>query len=363
MNAATAPRADAAGDRLLVVDPAAHTIDDRRVDDLPGLLRAGDVVVVNDAATLPASLLGRTAAGAAVELRLLGRPAAGGAWPVLAFGDGDWRTQTEDRPRPPALAVGDEVAFTGLVARVARVSAESPRLLDVRFDRTGDRLLEAIYARGRPVQYAYLPEPRALSAFQTPFAGRPWAAEMPSAGRVLTAARVCALRAADIQVRPLTHAAGPSSTGDSALDARLPLPEAYEIPAATAAAVQEARARGGRVVAVGTTVVRALESAADDGRRDGGAGVARLRLGAAHRLAVVDAILTGMHEPGSSHFDLLTAFAPADVLERAYQAAEGAGYRAHEFGDSMLVCAARPAGYDSAGPHTRMRPSWSATAM
>ena len=361
MNAATAPRPDA--DRLLVVDPAARTIEDRRVDDLTGLLRAGDVVVVNDAATLPASLVGRTAAGAPVELRLLGHPASGDDWPVLAFGDGDWRTQTEDRPAPPALAVGDEVAFADLRARVARVSPVSPRLVDVRFDRAGDRLLAALYAHGRPVQYAYLPEPRALSAFQTPFAARPWAAEMPSAGRVLTASRVRALRAAGIAVLSLTHAAGPSSTGDGALDAMLPLPEAYEIHQATAAAVEDARARGGRVVAAGTTVVRALESAGADGAVHAGGGLARLRLGAAHRLRAVDAILTGMHEPGSSHFDLLTAFAPAELLERAHRAAEDAGYRAHEFGDSMLVTAAPPRRYDSAGPHTRMRPSWSATAM
>jgi S-adenosylmethionine:tRNA ribosyltransferase-isomerase len=164
-------------------------------------------------------------------------------------------------------------------------------------------------------------------------------------------------------VLPLTHAAGPSSTGDPALDARLPLPEAYEIPEGTAAAVGDARARGSRVVAAGTTVVRALESAWSGGRVRAGAGVARLRLDAAHALRAVDALLTGMHEPGSSHFALLTAFAPAEVLERAHAAAEAAGYRAHEFGDSMFVCAAARAGYDSAGPHTRMRPSWSATAM
>jgi S-adenosylmethionine:tRNA ribosyltransferase-isomerase len=361
VNAATAPRGEA--ERLLIVDPVSHAIDDRRVDDLPGLLRAGDVLVVNDAATLPASLVGRTAAGAPVELRLLGRPASGDDWPALAFGDGDWRTQTEDRPPPPALAVGDEVAFAGLTARVARVSAESPRLVDLRFDRAGGRLLAALYARGRPVQYAYLPSPLALSAFQTPFAARPWAAEMPSAGRVLTTSRVRALRAAGIAVLPLTHAAGPSSTGDPALDARLPLPEAYEIPQATAAAVCDARARGGSVVAVGTTVVRALESAARGGRVRAGAGVARLRLGAAHVPCVADTILTGMHEPGSSHFELLTAFAPAEVLARAHVAAAEAGYRAHEFGDSMLVRAAARPCYDSAGPHTRMRPSWSATAM
>lgn len=361
MNAARAPRAG--GDRLLVVDPGRPAADDRHVDDLPGLLCAGDVVVVNDAATLPASLAGRTESGAPVEVRLCGPPAVGGAWPALAFGAGDWRTQTEDRPPPPPLAVGDEIVFAGLAARVARVSPEVPRLVAVRFDRAGASLLAALYERGRPVQYAYLPEPLALAAFQTPFASRPWAAEMPSAGRVLTAARVRALRAAGVAVLPLTHAAGLSSTGDAALDARLPWPEAYEVPRATAAAVREARSRGGQVVAAGTTVVRALESAWRSGRVRAGAGVARLRIGKAHVLRVVDAILTGMHEPGSSHFALLTAFVPADLLERAQQTAEGAGYRAHEFGDSMLVrAAARPA-YDSAGPHTRMRPSWSATAM
>jgi S-adenosylmethionine:tRNA ribosyltransferase-isomerase len=361
VNAATAPRAG--GDRLLVVEPARPTAADRHVDDLPDLLRAGDVLVVNDAATLPASLAGRTASGAAVELRLCGPPAAGGAWPTLAFGAGDWRTQTEDRPPPPALTVGDEIVFAGLSARIARVSPDAPRLVDVRFDRAGARLLEALYARGRPVQYAYLPEPLALAAFQTPFASRPWAAEMPSAGRMLTASRVRALRAAGISVLPLTHAAGLSSTGDPALDARLPLPEAYEVPGATAAALRTAYDRGSHVVAAGTTVVRALESAWRDGAVRAGGGIARLRIGEGHVLRAVDAILTGMHEPGSSHFDLLTAFAPAEVLARAHGTADAAGYRAHEFGDGMLVrAAARPA-YDSAGPHTRMRPSCSATAM
>jgi S-adenosylmethionine:tRNA ribosyltransferase-isomerase len=231
---------------------------------------------------------------------------------------------------------------------VARVWPESPRLLDVRFDRAGGRLLQALYAHGRPVQYAYLPRPLAIADFQTPFASRPWAAEMPSAGHVLTASRVRALRAAGIAVVPLTHAAGLSSTGEAALDARLPLPEAYEIPEETAAAVSSTRASGGSVVAAGTTVVRALESAWVDGAVRPGAGVANLRLDSAHVLRAVDAILTGMHEPGSSHFALLTAFATAPVLEAAHRVAEEAGYRAHEFGDSMLVRAARPAAWQGA---------------
>ena len=334
MRAATAARSEPASDRLLVVG---DDIADHRVDELPALLRRGDLLVVNDAATLPASLRGRTSGGADVELRLLGVP-AGDAWPALLFGSGDWRTQTEDRPRPPAVAVGDELRFAdGLAATVARVWPESPRLLDVRFDRAGAPLLAALYAQGRPVQYAYLPDPLALRAFQTPFAARPWAAEMPSAGRVLTAVRLAALKRAGIGVASVTHAAGLSSTGEPALDALLPLPEPYEVPARTAQALRETRAFGGRVIAAGTTVVRSLESAAARGTVEPGPGVARLRVDASHALRSVDAILTGMHEPGASHFELLTAFAPPDLLSQAHARAEACGYLAHEFGDSMLV--------------------------
>lgn len=338
MRAALAPRRETSEDRLLVV---ADGITDRRVDDLPGLLRAGDLLVVNDAATLPASMRGRTQAGSEVELRLLGVP-TGDAWPALLFGSGDWRTQTEDRPRPPVLAPGETVRFAdGLTAAITHVSPDSPRLVDVAFDRAGAALLAALYAQGRPVQYAYLPEPLSLRSFQTPFAARPWAAEMPSAGRVLTAARLAALRRAGVAVASLTHAAGLSSTGDPALDARLPLPEPYEVPGRTADAVNQARARGARVVAAGTTVVRALESAVGAAGVTAGLGVARHRIDAAHALRAVDAILSGMHEPGSSHFDLLSAFAPPDLLAQAHARAEAHGYLAHEFGDSMLLWRAR----------------------
>jgi S-adenosylmethionine:tRNA ribosyltransferase-isomerase len=334
LRAATSVRTAPPSDRLLLVGDG---IEDHRVDDLPSLLRAGDLLVVNDAATLPASLRGHTRGGAELEVRLLGVP-AGDAWPALLFGSGDWRTRTEDRPRPPAVATGDALRFAdGLLGTVARVWPESPRLVDVRFDRAGAPLLAALYAQGRPVQYAYLPEPLALRSFQTPFAARPWAAEMPSAGRVLTAARLAALRRAGVGVASLTHAAGLSSTGEAALDALLPLPEPYEVPARTAVAVDEARSRGGRVIAAGTTVVRALESATTNGLLEAGLGVARLRVDGRHALRSVDAILTGMHEPGSSHFDLLAAFAPPALLTRAHAHAEGLGYLAHEFGDSMLL--------------------------
>jgi len=135
----------------------------------------------------------------------------------------------------------------------------------------------------------------------------------------------------------LTHAAGLSSTGDAALDAALPLPERYEVPEATVEAVARARAAGGRVVAVGTTVVRALESAAQDGRLRAGRGLATLRIDGGFRPRVVDGLLTGLHEDGTSHFELLKAFAPAAFLEPALRHAAEAGYLGHEFGDALLI--------------------------
>ena len=129
-----------------------------------------------------------------------------------------------------------------------------------------------------------------------------------------------------------------NSTGDEDLDRRLPFDEPYRVPPATAQAVLRARERGGRVVAVGTTVVRALESAATpDGRVRAGDGVATLRVGPTTPLRVVDAVLTGVHEAGTSHHELLRAFAADAVLDRADGELAGRGYRTHEFGDSVLI--------------------------
>ncbi|HUB09606.1 MAG TPA: S-adenosylmethionine:tRNA ribosyltransferase-isomerase, partial [Myxococcales bacterium] len=136
---------------------------------------------------------------------------------------------------------------------------------------------------------------------------------------------------------PLTHGCGLSATGDAALDASLPRPERYEIPDATAAAVRACRERRGRVVAVGTSATRALESAWAGGELRAGAGVATLRLSAAHAPRVADAVISGLHDPAESHFALLSAFAPPDQLARAWAHAGAAGYLSHEYGDLCLV--------------------------
>jgi len=314
MNAATWPRPDPLRERLLHVDRGTGALHDLRLADLPDLVGPGDVLVVNDAATLPASF--RLPGG---ELRLAQR-LPDGTWLAVLFGPGDWRTRTEDRPPPPAVAAGDRLPLgPDLVADVRDL--RRPRLVRIAFDKDGAALWRAIYRLGRPVQYAHVAAPLELWHVQTGFAARPWAVEEPCAGRPLTAALLDAIRRRGAEVRPLTHAAGLSSTGDPELDALLPFPEAYEIPAATAAALD----RAGRVVATGTTVVRALESYAATGAR---AGVTDLIVDARHHRRAVDAVLTGVHEPGSSHFHL---------LERAHAHAHAAGYLAHEFGDSVLL--------------------------
>jgi S-adenosylmethionine:tRNA ribosyltransferase-isomerase len=306
------------------------------------LLRPGDVVIANDAATLPASLPGtHVPTGRVIEVRLAGKPslAARDAHRFIAvvFGAGDHHTRTEDRPLPPTLNPGDELQLGELRARVERV-LDHPRLIQLHFDATPEALWRGLAAHGRPIQYAHMSEPLALWDVWTSIAGAPAAYEPPSAGFVLDWQMLAAFEQQGIEFATLTHAAGISSTGDPELDRKLPLDEPYRIPVATEAAIATALCEGRRIVAIGTTVVRALEdSAATFGSVAAGSGMARIRLDARTRLRVVDAILSGTHEPGTSHYELLHAFADKDALRRADDALNSAGYRTHEFGDSVLI--------------------------
>jgi S-adenosylmethionine:tRNA ribosyltransferase-isomerase len=338
MNPARWPRERPEQGRLLHLSPASGRISDRQVVDLPSLLRAGDVLVVNDAATLPASLLGHTETDAAIELRLVSRE-ADGTWTAVLFGQGDWRMRTEDRPAPPAVPAGMRLRLGSLEARVVEVLPPSPRLLRIAFDVSGAELWAGLYRSGRPIQYSYLSGPLALWHLQTAYAARPWAVEAPSAGLPLTWGVLLALRAKGVRLATLTHAAGLSSTGDAALDAVLPRPERFDIPAATVELIESTRAQGGRVVAVGTTVVRALEGRAlqSGGTLRPGEGVTDLLMGPGFVPRVVEGLLTGMHEPTTSHYTLLQAFAPLPLLQEAASLAEGLGYLGHEFGDACLI--------------------------
>jgi len=316
--------------RLIAIGRDADTVELTQFAALPSLLREGDLVIVNDAATLPGSLRGVSAGGELFELRLSG-PVDGSRLAGVLLGAGDHKTRTEHRAAPPVLAANDRVRIAGLDATVASAAGRRVELV-VRAE--PDTLWQALYAHGRAVQYAHRPELLPLYAVQTAYAARPWAAEMPSAGRPLTWDVLLGLRRRGIAIAQLTHAAGLSSTGDDALDHALPWPERYEIPRRTLDAIEHTRAIGGRVVAVGTTVVRALESAAQSGSASG---IARLRLDPAYRPHVVDGLISGLHTPGESHFELLQAFAPRDRLVRAIELAAAHGLSGHELGDACLI--------------------------
>jgi S-adenosylmethionine:tRNA ribosyltransferase-isomerase len=307
---------------------------------LPEFLAAGDLVVMNDAATLPAAL--RLTSHDA-ELRLAAH-APDGAFYAVVLGTGTWRTPTENRGPAPRLEPGARVASGELTATILAIDAAEPALVTLRFDQVGSAFEQALYARGRVVQYSYLSRQLELWDVQSRFSARPWAFEPPSAGLPLAFELLGELRRRGVEVTDLSHAAGLSSTGSDTLDRRLPLPERYEIPEGTRAAVERTRARHGRVVAVGTTVVRALESSArEHGELTAGRGEARLVIGPGFRPRVVDGLLTGLHAPTTSHFALLGAFAPRELLERSLEVAAEHGYLEHEFGDSCLILPVREA--------------------
>ncbi|HET6749612.1 MAG TPA: S-adenosylmethionine:tRNA ribosyltransferase-isomerase [Actinomycetes bacterium] len=351
--------------RLLLLDRDSGAVSHHRFDELPLLLEPGDLVVVNDSRTLPASLLGRTAGDVPLEVRLAARGPAGGregtpegspgepagaggeVWAALPLGvpaDGHdpALVPTDARPPAPPLPAGERLTFTGgLTATVLGRHEEAPPLVWVAFDAGGERLAEALHRAGRPVRYAYVPRPWPLHHYQTLFAAAPGSAEMASAGRPFTVQTVRALRDRGIGLATISLHAGLSTYGDATVDRQFVPAEPYRVPEATADAVGRCRVAGGRVVAVGTTVVRALETAAAAGTVRAGAGVSRLRIGPGHRLLAVDGLVTGLHEPEASHLDLLGAFVRPEALERAYAAAVDAGYLWHEFGDVCLVLGQR----------------------
>jgi len=333
MKAAAFPRARAEQERLLVIDPAWSSFADHRIGDLPRFLGRGDALVLNDAATLPASLR----AGPELELRLMSE-LDDGTWLALCLGSGDQRVPTEERGTPPRLAVGAELSFGhGLSAHVRALDPDSARLLVLEFQQRGAELWQALYRAAVPIQYSYLREPLALWDVQNAYAARPWAIELPSAGKPLRFEIIFRIAARGVTVTHVTHAAGLSSTGDARLDARLPLAERYELSPENAARLRATRDAGGRIIAVGTSVTRALEAASTSGALRAGNARTELLLGPGSSLRTCDGLLTGLHEPGTSHFALLEAFAPRALLERAFRHAEREGYLQHEFGDSCLI--------------------------
>ncbi len=298
----------------------------RRFADLVHEVAPGDLLVVNDSATLAAAVdlddsrvvhFSSDLPGGlrVVEIR---RAAADGSGPDLEM-------------RPGTIALPDGTSLELLAPFPLHSSTR--RLWVAHLDGDFDHLLRR---HGRPITYSHLSGDIPLNAYQTVFATTPGSAEMPSAGRPFSHELVTKLVGRGVSLAPLTLHTGVSSLEGG----EPPYPERYRVPQHTADMVNLTRDRGGRVVAVGTTVVRALESVTDDtGRTHGGSGWTDLVIGRETRLKAIDAMVTGWHEPRSTHLDLLVALAGRRAIARSYETALREGYLWHEFGDSQLLIA------------------------
>jgi S-adenosylmethionine:tRNA ribosyltransferase-isomerase len=315
--------------RLLVAHGHDGRITHARFSDLPQFLAAGDLVVVNTSATLPAALPARRDSdGWDLELRL--------STPVPHRPPDRWWIVELRAQKRPFLAgrEGDAISLPG-GARTTLVApyAGGRRLWVAQLDLL-EPLSDYLERHGRPIRYGYVPREWPLLTYQNAYAVEPGSAEMASAGRPFTAELVTELVARGINVAPLTLHTGVSSPERG----EAPYAERYSVPEATARLVNAVRGWGGRVVAVGTTVVRALETVAEPGGTvSAGTGWTNLVLSPERGVFAVDGLITGWHEPEASHLELLRAIADDELLDRSYREALEHGYLWHEFGDSHLI--------------------------
>ena len=308
------------GVRLLVSRRATGQVSHHGFGDLPGLLLPGDLVVVNDTGTLPAQV--RAGRGLAVHFST---PLPDGAWLV------ELRAITDKISRPNGQGFPAQVIDLPAGAALTLEGKVTGRLWRARLSVA---VVPYLLRYGIPIRYSYVSRDWPLASYQTVFSRKPGSAEMPSASRPFTAPVVTDLVARGVLIAPLTL-----HTGVSSLEAgEDPYPEPYDVPATTAGLVNHVRAHCGRVIAGGTTVVRALETAARPGGTVGpAAGWTSHVVTPQTGVKAVDGLLTGLHEPRSSHLRMLAAFAGPDLLSSCYGAAITSGYLWHEFGDVHLL--------------------------
>ncbi len=323
--AAALGRARDAG-RLLVSQDGRHH--HARFLDLASFLLPGDLLVVNQSATLPASLPAEGPNGS-FTLNL-----------STDYGSGLWLAEPRYSPAEPGPVAGLEAGLTVRVAGTpARLIAPFPDLSRLWFVQFGGDVQQLMGTFGRPIRYGYLKDDYDLANYQTLFSRVPGSAEMPSAAYPFTERVVKSLEDRGVHIAPIVLHTGVSSLEVEAddLEGHTLYPEPFRVPCLTAEAVNQARREGRRVIAVGTTVVRALESAWDGGYVRPAAGFTRLYIRPGRPLRAIDGLLTGWHDPATSHLAMLYAFAGKEVIQGAYKQAVQAGYRWHEFGDSHLI--------------------------
>jgi S-adenosylmethionine:tRNA ribosyltransferase-isomerase len=353
--AATAPPEERGvardGVRLLVAAPDGLT--HARFRDLDRFLSPGDLLVVNTSATIPAAVDASRDGGRPVTVHV-----------SAEFGDGTWLVELRGPASCPGRVTdareGERLSLPGGVTLtlLRRYPDASGTRLWAASPTPARSLLSFLTGHGRPIRYPYVPRPWPLPAYQSVFATAPGSAEMPSAARPFTAKLVTGLVAAGVVVAPVTLHAGVAS-----LEAgEPPPPERFTVPVTTAQLVNLTRDSGRRVVAVGTSSTRALESAAGpDGPVRAASGWTSLVLGPDHPARVVTGLITGWHDEHASHLALLAAVAGPALVQAAYQEAERAGNLWHEFGDSCLLLpalGAAPGGRPAAGQSPASRQSW-----
>lgn len=319
--------------KLMVINRNSYQIDHARFYSLGRFLRRGDLLVFNTSRTLPALLNGCSEnIGSCIEVRL-----------AEHLPDDSWLALLRCKRGNPftcGLRSGIQINFGhGLTGTVYGRDENIHRLWKIRFSNSGADLMEMLYRLGQPVRYEYLSVPWDLDYYQTVYAREPGSAEMPSAGRAFTWKILFELKRSGIKTAYIMLHTGLSSYMDDVVDAKHPSSEEeYFVSEASAEKINSTDSQGGRVIAVGTTVVRALESVADvTGKVMPMHGYTRLHITAKHRLKTVDGLLTGLHEPEASHLDLLSAFIPAEKIREAYEEAIRKKYLWHEFGDLNLI--------------------------
>jgi S-adenosylmethionine:tRNA ribosyltransferase-isomerase len=304
--------------RLLVTDRASRTQTHTRFFELPSFLRSGDLLVVNDSATVPAAIVATRPNGQTLPLHV-----------ATMIDSRVWTAE----PRGPAL-LGEELRLPngGSAVMIAPVEPEHPRLWYVWFQLPLP-MHRYLAEAGEPVRYGYVTRRFPLSDYQTMFGRVPGSAEMPSAARPFTPRVVAALHRRGVGIAVITLHCGVSSFEAP----ERPPTERFAVTHEAAEAIDAARREGRRVIAVGTTALRALESAFQSDRIVASSGWTDLVIDAQHAVRSVDGLLTGFHDPAATHLWMLQSFLDRELLGAAYDEAAENGYRYHEFGDVHLI--------------------------
>jgi S-adenosylmethionine:tRNA ribosyltransferase-isomerase len=314
----------------MVASAAEHRIVHARFDELPDALDPGDLLVVNVSATLPAAIRASRPDGSALLVHVATRaPRLDQRWRVVEL-------RTADGSRPLSGRSGERLELAGGVGSLELVApyASGARLMLARFDGFDTTVEDHLARHGRPIRYGYARRDLPLDAYQNVFARTPGSAEMPSAGRPFTPGLLTRLVSAGVLFAPVTLHCGVSSPERH----EPPFPEQYEVPDRTAELVRAVKGWGGRVIAVGTTVVRALETAAErTGTVRGAYGWTGLVIDSQRGAHTIDGLITGWHEPEASHLQMLEAVAGPALLAECYEEALARDYLWHEFGDSHLI--------------------------